>query len=104
MTSVIRTNVLTKVYQTGRTQVRALRGVNLLVEPGEMIAVMGPSGSGKSTLMNILGCLDRPTSGQYWLEGRDLPVSADERAVLQPQDVVRVPEFQPAGPVCAVET
>jgi len=69
MTSVIRTHGLTKVYQAGRTQVRALRGVDLLVEPGEMIAVMGASGSGKSTLMNILGCLDSATAGTYELDG-----------------------------------
>jgi putative ABC transport system ATP-binding protein len=66
---VIRVEGVTKVYQTGKTHVRALRGVDLLVEPGEMIAVMGASGSGKSTLMNILGCLDTPTSGSYHLDG-----------------------------------
>jgi len=69
MTSVIRTHGLTKVYHTGNTQVKALRGVDLVVEPGEMIAVMGASGSGKSTLMNILGCLDEPTAGTYELDG-----------------------------------
>jgi putative ABC transport system ATP-binding protein len=69
MTSVIRTRGLSKVYRTGTTEVRALRGVDLVVEPGEMIAVMGASGSGKSTLMNILGCLDLPTAGSYELDG-----------------------------------
>jgi putative ABC transport system ATP-binding protein len=67
--AVIRAEGLTKVYTTGATEVRALRGVDILVERGEMIAVMGSSGSGKSTLMNILGCLDSPTSGSYWLDG-----------------------------------
>jgi putative ABC transport system ATP-binding protein len=66
---VIRAEGLTKVYATGTTEVRALRGVDIVVERGEMIAVMGSSGSGKSTLMNILGCLDSPTSGSYWLDG-----------------------------------
>ena len=67
--SVIRTEGLTKVYQTGRNEVAALRGVDLTVRTGEMLAVMGTSGSGKSTLMNILGCLDVPTAGAYYLDG-----------------------------------
>ena len=66
---VIRTERLTKVYRSGSTEVHALRGVDLSVERGEMIAVMGASGSGKSTLMNILGCLDVPTAGRYHLDG-----------------------------------
>jgi putative ABC transport system ATP-binding protein len=66
---VIRVEGVTKVYQMGQQQVHALRGVDLTVKRGEMIAVMGHSGSGKSTLMNMLGCLDVPTSGTYFLDG-----------------------------------
>ncbi len=67
--SVIRVAGVTKDYFIGRNRVHALRGVDLDVQPGEMLAVMGASGSGKSTLMNILGCLDAPTSGEYFLDG-----------------------------------
>jgi len=66
---VIRTEALQRVFHMGSNQVAALRGINLHVERGEMIAIMGPSGSGKSTLMNILGCLDHPTAGAYYLDG-----------------------------------
>lgn len=65
---VIRTDNITKIYQMGEVQVNALGGVSFTIERGEIVAIMGPSGSGKSTLMNILGCLDRPTGGDYYLD------------------------------------
>ena len=73
-----------KVYRMGRVEIPALRGVSLTIERGEFVVVMGPSGSGKSTLMNIMGCLDRPTRGRYWLEGREVSrLSEDELAVVR---------------------
>jgi putative ABC transport system ATP-binding protein len=81
---VIRIRDLTRVYEMGETQVRALDGVSLDVAAGEFLAVMGPSGSGKSTFMNIVGCLDRPTAGTYVLEGTDVStLDRDERAGIR---------------------
>ncbi len=81
---VIRLQDLTRVYQMGDTEVRALDGVTIDVAPGEFLAVMGPSGSGKSTFMNIVGCLDRPTSGAYVLEGIDVStLDRNERAGIR---------------------
>ena len=80
----IRARDLVKIYGEGAGRVEALRGVTLEIQPGEMVAVMGASGSGKSTLMNILGCLDRPTSGTYELLGEDVSrMSRDELAVVR---------------------
>ena len=73
-----------KTYYIGDIAVPALKGISLTIAQGEFIALMGASGSGKSTLMNILGCLDRPTSGEYRLDGQEISrLSADERALLR---------------------
>ena len=83
-TSVISAHGLVKTYVVGDHQVKALRGVNIEVPSGEFLAVTGPSGSGKSTFMHIVGCLDRPTSGQYFLDGQDVStMSKNELAAVR---------------------
>jgi putative ABC transport system ATP-binding protein len=79
---------MTKLYGTGDTQVVALAGVDLEVAEGEMVAIMGPSGSGKSTLMNMVGCLDRPTAGEYWLAGKEVgAIDDNDRAEVRNQHI-----------------
>jgi putative ABC transport system ATP-binding protein len=85
---VIRTTELTKTYQMGAEEVHALRGVNVEIKKGEYVAIMGPSGSGKSTLMNLIGCLDSPTAGQYWLAGRLVSeLDDDELAYIRNKEI-----------------
>jgi putative ABC transport system ATP-binding protein len=85
---VIKTEELAKIYEMGAEQVHALRGVNLEIRKGEYVAIMGPSGSGKSTLMNLIGCLDSPTSGKYWLAGRLVSdLDDDELAYIRNKEI-----------------
>jgi len=85
---VVQANELTKVYRLGEIEVQALRGLTMRIERGETIAIMGPSGSGKSTLMNIIGCLDRPTAGEYLLDGEDVArMSEDQLALVRNRKV-----------------
>jgi putative ABC transport system ATP-binding protein len=85
---VIVTNNLWKTYEMGDQQVNALRGVNLRIQHNEYVAIMGPSGSGKSTLMNLIGCLDSPTQGQYWLNGHNVSeLNDDELARIRNKEI-----------------
>ena len=79
MMNAIEAHDIRKVYQMGEVEVEALRGVSFTIKRGEVIAIMGPSGSGKSTLMNTLGCLDRPTSGEYILDGEPVASLGDDQ-------------------------
>ena len=85
---VIRTEGLIKTYEMGAEQVHALQGVDVEIRKGEYVAIMGPSGSGKSTLMNLIGCLDSPTSGRYWLAGRLVSeLDDDELAYIRNKEI-----------------
>ena len=79
MDNVIETHDIRKIYQMGEVEVEALRGVSFTIQRGEVVSIMGPSGSGKSTLMNTLGCLDRPTSGEYILDGEPVASLSDDQ-------------------------
>ena len=84
----IKTEDLWKTYQMGTEKVHALRGVNIEIRRGEYVAIMGPSGSGKSTLMNLIGCLDSPSSGKYWLAGRQVSeLDDDELAFIRNKEI-----------------
>ena len=85
---VIQTEDLWKTYEMGAEQLHALRGVNIEIQKGEYVAIMGPSGSGKSTLMNLIGCLDTPTKGSYWLAGRLVSqLNDDELAHIRNKEI-----------------
>ena len=85
---IIRTRGLRKDYVLGAETVRALRGVDLDIRPGEFVSVMGPSGSGKSTFMNLIGCLDTPSEGEYWLNGEQVSeLSDDELARIRNREI-----------------
>jgi len=85
---LIKLQNMTKVYPMGKRELTVLRGVNLHIEKGELVAIMGPSGSGKSTMLNLIGCLDKPTSGSYYLEDREVSsLSSGELATVRGQKI-----------------
>jgi len=85
---LIKTNNIWKIYQMGTEEVNALRGVSIYIEKGEYVAIMGPSGSGKSTLMNLIGCLDTPTRGEYYLNNRRVSsMNDDELALIRNKEI-----------------
>jgi putative ABC transport system ATP-binding protein len=79
MTPVLKLENVWKVYQLGRVELLALRGINLVIQPGSFVTIMGPSGSGKSTLLNIIGCLDIPTQGKVFLKGQDISLLSENQ-------------------------
>ncbi|HEV8436006.1 MAG TPA: ABC transporter ATP-binding protein [Thermoanaerobaculia bacterium] len=82
--AIISMNQIRKIYDTGKVKVEALKGIDLSIDEGELVAIVGPSGSGKSTLMNLLGCLDTPTSGEYQLAGENVAgVTRDQLAEIR---------------------
>ncbi len=86
--AIVKTENLTKVYALEGEPIPALKGVSFAIQPGEYVAIMGPSGSGKSTLMNVLGCLDTPTEGKYFLRGADVStLSDDELAAVRNKEI-----------------
>ena len=87
--NVIELTDVTKVYRMGQFEVNALAGVSLTIQRGEMTAIMGPSGSGKSTIMNIIGCIDVPTSGRYVLDGEDVGTLNDDRLAWRQRGIER---------------
>ena len=85
---MIKLQDITKVYPMGKRELTVLRGINIHIERGELVAIMGPSGSGKTTILNLIGCLDKPTSGSYYLEGREVSrLSSGELAQVRGQKI-----------------